>query len=143
MMRILVTGNAGYIGPVLGRYLKKMDPGYHLIGFDSGFFAHCLTSAQRLPETAYDIQHFGDIREIDPSALKDVDAVVHLAAVFQRSNWGTDTKRLLTRSMQEPAFGWPRLHKTPAFAGSCLPPVAACTVLRLSRRKRKQIPSTL
>ena len=38
-------------------------PDAELIGFDSGYFAHCLTGANRLPETLLDQQYFGDVRE--------------------------------------------------------------------------------
>jgi nucleoside-diphosphate-sugar epimerase len=80
-MRILITGNMGYVGPVLARHLRQRDPEVELIGFDSSFFAHCLTGATVLPESLLDEQHFGDVREIPESLLAGVDAVVHLAAV--------------------------------------------------------------
>ena len=38
-MKILVTGNQGYIGPVLGRHLRRTLPDARLIGFDTGYFA--------------------------------------------------------------------------------------------------------
>jgi nucleoside-diphosphate-sugar epimerase len=34
-----------------------------------------------LPECQLDIQYFGDVRRIDPSLLRGIDAVVHLAAI--------------------------------------------------------------
>lgn len=80
-MRILITGNMGYVGPVLARHLRQHDPKVELIGFDSSFFAHCLTAATVLPESLLDEQHFGDIREFPQELLSGVDAVVHLAAV--------------------------------------------------------------
>ena len=63
-MRVLITGNMGYIGPVLVRHLRRVLPGATLIGYDAGFFAHCLTRAGALPETLLDVQHFGDTREL-------------------------------------------------------------------------------
>jgi nucleoside-diphosphate-sugar epimerase len=80
-MRILITGNLGYVGSVLVRHLRAALPAAELVGYDSGFFAHCLTGATELPETALDRQHFGDVRDLPPGLLADVDAVVHLAAV--------------------------------------------------------------
>src|SRR5947209_17072752 len=80
-MRILITGNMGYVGPVLARHLRQQNPKVELIGFDSSFFAHCLTAATVLPESLLDEQHFGDIREFPEELLSGVDAVVHLAAV--------------------------------------------------------------
>jgi nucleoside-diphosphate-sugar epimerase len=80
-MRVLITGNMGYVGPVLTRFLRDRQPDCELSGFDAGFFAHCLTGAGVLPETRVDRQLFGDIREFPLDALDGVDAVVHLSAV--------------------------------------------------------------
>ncbi|WP_316195040.1 MULTISPECIES: SDR family oxidoreductase [unclassified Bradyrhizobium] len=80
-MRILITGAMGYVGPVLARHLRRRFPTAELIGFDSGFFAHNLTAAQRLPETLFDRIHIGDIRDFPAELLDGVDTVVHLAAI--------------------------------------------------------------
>jgi nucleoside-diphosphate-sugar epimerase len=79
-MRILITGNAGYIGPVLAKHLHKTRFNAQLIGFDTGFFAHCLTNTQYLPEFDYR-QYWGDLRTFPFDLLDSVDAVVHLAAI--------------------------------------------------------------
>ncbi|EMS77649.1 NAD-dependent epimerase/dehydratase family protein [Desulfotignum phosphitoxidans] len=80
-MKILITGNTGYIGPVLVRHLRKALPDAELIGFDSGFFTHCLTAVQYMPEFDLNAQYWGDIRNFPDELLKGVDAVVHLCAV--------------------------------------------------------------
>ena len=80
-MRILITGNMGYVGPVVAAHLRATLPGVELIGYDAGFFAHCLTTPGPLPERVLDAQHFGDVRAVPPALFKGVDAVVHLAAV--------------------------------------------------------------
>lgn len=80
-MRILITGNLGYVGPVLARHLRAVAPGAELIGFDTGFFAHCLTTPDPLPERVLDAQRFGDVRDPPRDLLAGVDAVVHLAAI--------------------------------------------------------------
>ena len=80
-MRILITGNMGYVGPVVVRHLRARFPGAELIGFDAGFFAHCLTTPGPLPERLLTAQHFGDVREFPAELLQGVDAVVHLAAI--------------------------------------------------------------
>ncbi len=80
-MRILITGNMGYVGPVLTRFLRENQKDAELIGFDTGFFAHSLTGAALLPEALLDRQVFGDIRELPVQLLDGVDAVVHLCAV--------------------------------------------------------------
>ena len=80
-MRILITGNMGYVGPALTQFLRARLDGAELIGFDAGFFGHCLTGAERLPETMLNRQAFGDVREFPPDLLEGVDAVVHMSAV--------------------------------------------------------------
>ena len=81
-MRILITGNMGYVGPVVAAHLRARFPEAVLLGYDSGLFADCLTTAEGLPEaTALDAQHFGDVRDLPAELLRGVDAVVHLAAV--------------------------------------------------------------
>jgi nucleoside-diphosphate-sugar epimerase len=80
-MKILITGNMGYVGPVVIKHLRTAHPGAEIIGFDSGFFSHCLTGAAVIPEINANVQLFGDIREFDATLLKGVDAVVQLAAV--------------------------------------------------------------
>ncbi|ALK08435.1 NAD-dependent epimerase/dehydratase family protein [Blastochloris viridis] len=80
-MRVLITGNMGYVGPVLARFLKANDASVEIIGFDAGFFGHSLTGAESLPETVLARQYFGDVREFPEELLAGVDGVVHLAAV--------------------------------------------------------------
>jgi nucleoside-diphosphate-sugar epimerase len=80
-MRILITGNMGYVGPVLTRFLRENLVDAELIGFDTGFFGHSLTGAGILPEALLNRQVFGDIREFPSELLDRVDAVVHLSAI--------------------------------------------------------------
>jgi nucleoside-diphosphate-sugar epimerase len=80
-MRILITGNMGYVGPVLVRHLSQRHPGAELLGFDTGYYGHALTGDSRLPESRLHRQFFGDIRAFPASLLQGVDAIVHLAAI--------------------------------------------------------------
>ena len=80
-MKILITGNMGYVGPLVVRQLRRSHPQAILAGIDTAYFAHCLTGADMLPERNLDIQHFGDVRDLSDAALAGVDAVVHLAAI--------------------------------------------------------------
>lgn len=80
-MKILITGNMGYVGPAVVRRFRSRHPGAFLHGYDNGYFAHCLTGARFLPERLLDQQSFGDVRQIDASLLRGYDCVVHLAAV--------------------------------------------------------------
>lgn len=80
-MKVLVTGNMGYIGPVLTRVLVREYAGIEIIGYDSGFFSHSLTGAEFDPEHGVSVQYLRDVRDVRPSILNGVDAVVHLAAI--------------------------------------------------------------
>jgi nucleoside-diphosphate-sugar epimerase len=80
-MKILITGNMGYVGPGVVSQLRNSYPHAELIGLDTGFFAHCLTNSPVLPETKLNQQIFGDVRYFNPEMLKGVDAVVYLAAI--------------------------------------------------------------
>ncbi|MBJ90418.1 MAG: NAD-dependent epimerase [Woeseia sp.] len=80
-MKILITGNMGYVGPVMTRHFQKSFVEPALIGLDTGFFAHCLTGAKLMPEILLDQQWFKDVREVAPNDLEGFDAVVHLAAI--------------------------------------------------------------
>ena len=71
----------GYIGPCAVQRLRSSYPGATLLGLDMGYFAHCLTNADILPECRVDVQHFSDVRYLQNDLLRDVDAIVHLAAI--------------------------------------------------------------
>lgn len=79
--RILVTGNLGYVGPVVTRHLRKAMSGVMLVGFDSGFFANCLTVDPTDGMRTIDHQYFADVRNLPPGCLQGLDAIVHLAAI--------------------------------------------------------------
>jgi nucleoside-diphosphate-sugar epimerase len=80
-MKILITGNMGYIGPCLVQHLRVAYPDAMLVGLDMGYFANCLTNEVILPECKVDVQFFADIRKLPQDSLEKVDAVVHLAAI--------------------------------------------------------------
>ena len=79
-MKILILGNMGYVGPSVVNQLRETYPDGDLVGYDIGYFAHCLSNASYLPETKLEKQIFGDIRNF-PGELLDVDAVVNLAGI--------------------------------------------------------------
>ncbi|MDB2528257.1 SDR family oxidoreductase [Alphaproteobacteria bacterium] len=80
-MNVLITGNQGYIGPVLAEQLKKFYEEIKIIGFDTGFFSNFTTSYLIPPDRYIDQQFTGDLRDIDESLLDQIDAVIHLAAI--------------------------------------------------------------
>jgi len=79
-MKILITGNMGYVGPKVVQHLREVLPSARLVGFDQALFGTCLTGPV-LPEKFLDLQIFGDVRELSSEHLAGVDAVVHLAAI--------------------------------------------------------------
>lgn len=74
-MRILVTGDKGYIGTVLVPML--LADGHEVVGFDSDLYQRC-TFGEGLPETP-SIRK--DLRDVEAADLEGFDAVMHLAAL--------------------------------------------------------------
>jgi nucleoside-diphosphate-sugar epimerase len=73
-MRVLVTGNEGYIGCVLVPLLRQM--GHEVVGFDTGLFRGCALGPIARPPTIRK-----DIRDVEQSDLDGIDAVIHLAGL--------------------------------------------------------------
>ena len=80
-MKIVILGNMGYVGPLVSQHLRKVYPSATLVGFDTGFFATCLTGVDYLPERELNQQFFGDIRNFPDEILQGADAVINLAAI--------------------------------------------------------------
>lgn len=74
-MRVLVTGHNGYIGCVMVEELRAA--GHSIVGLDTYFFADCGNGNDESETTAID----KDIRDLTPSDLSGIEAVVHLAAL--------------------------------------------------------------
>ncbi|MCB0579511.1 MAG: SDR family oxidoreductase [Phaeodactylibacter sp.] len=80
-MKILITGNLGYVGPGLVKEFRAFHPGAELVGYDIGFFARYVTTANLSPDIYLDQQYYGDVRRFPERILEGVDAVVSLAAI--------------------------------------------------------------
>jgi nucleoside-diphosphate-sugar epimerase len=80
-MKIIITGNMGYVGPGVISQLRETYPDAELIGFDTGYFAKCLTNPDFLPEAKLTQQVFGDVRAFPEALLEGVDSIVYLAAI--------------------------------------------------------------
>jgi len=80
-MKIMVTGNLGYVGPSVMLQLRRSYPSACLIGLDLGFFSHCLTGTEMSPESMIDHQIYKDVRDVERADFEGITAVVHLAAI--------------------------------------------------------------
>jgi nucleoside-diphosphate-sugar epimerase len=74
-MKILVTGNQGYIGTVLVERL--LTDGHSVTGLDIGFFEDCALE----PAMQAFNQINKDIRDVNRDDLRDIEAIIHLAAL--------------------------------------------------------------
>lgn len=74
-MKVLVTGNQGYIGSVLTPLLRAK--GHTVIGYDIGYYARCLLR----PMEDNLLQITKDIRDVSEADLRGCDAIIHLAAL--------------------------------------------------------------
>ena len=74
-MKILVTGNLGYIGSVLSE--KLLEKNFYFEGLDCGFFKDDLLEIPKTPQK----QYICDIRKIDEAILTGIDVIVHLAGL--------------------------------------------------------------
>ena len=80
-MKILITGNMGYVGPSVVRQLRSSYPKACIVGVDIGFFSGCLIPQDFLPELRLDQQLFADVRQLPEKVFDGVDAIVHLAGI--------------------------------------------------------------
>ena len=74
-MKILVTGNKGYIGTVLVEML--LEKHYEVIGYDIDYYKHC----DLIEHKCHAKQIIKDIRDISIDDLDGIEAVIHLAAL--------------------------------------------------------------
>ncbi len=74
-MRILVTGNLGYIGTILSEELLSRN--YYFEGLDCGFYKDDLLESPVEPSK----QYISDIRKIDEKILSNIDVIIHLAGL--------------------------------------------------------------
>ena len=74
-MKVLVTGQLGYIGVEMVPALRAA--GHEVVGLDTGLYNECDFIAP--PDAVPNIDV--DMRDVTPDHLKGIDAVMHLAAL--------------------------------------------------------------
>jgi nucleoside-diphosphate-sugar epimerase len=74
-VKVLVTGDRGYIGAVLVPVLQSA--GHEVVGLDAGWYDGC-DFGPYAPEHE---SRTGDVRDVTAADLRGFDAVVHLAAI--------------------------------------------------------------
>lgn len=74
-MSILVTGNKGYIGSVLTAMLTEKD--YKVIGLDTDFYQ----GIEKDKSEGKIKQIFKDVRNVSTEDLKNINSIIHLAAL--------------------------------------------------------------
>ena len=74
-MKIMVTGDRGYIGVILVDTLRKK--GYDVVGYDIDYYDGCELSNIDIPYKKIT----KDIRDVEKTDLEGIDAIVHLAAL--------------------------------------------------------------
>jgi nucleoside-diphosphate-sugar epimerase len=80
-MKILITGNEGYIGPVLTNILETI-PHVVLVGLDNRYFAELpVKLAEPAGRNAQHVQVHKDIRDVAKEDFEGIDTVIHLAAL--------------------------------------------------------------
>jgi nucleoside-diphosphate-sugar epimerase len=80
-MNILITGNMGYVGPVLAREIKRHDRGARVTGLDNAYFAGCLLDRHDMAERHVDCQIYKDARDVTEGDFCGIDSVICLAAL--------------------------------------------------------------
>ena len=74
-MKVLVTGNKGYIGTVLAEILRER--GYDVVGYDTGYYADNNLAPVNDPPR----QITKDTRDAEEADFAGIDAIIHLAAL--------------------------------------------------------------
>ncbi len=81
-MKILISGNLGYIGPLVTRRLRSNYPNAKIFGFDTEYFKHILplSNPAQYSQSIYR-QYYGDVRKFNNHFLEGINHIVYLAAI--------------------------------------------------------------
>jgi nucleoside-diphosphate-sugar epimerase len=122
--KILITGNLGYVGVELVKYLKKKNKKLFLIGYDTGYFnKNWFFNSSSKSEVDYQIR--SDIRDQKFSILKkfNIDTIIHLSAVSNdpMGNFFVRPTREINTIFSKKLIDWAKKNgvKKFVFASSC------------------------
>jgi nucleoside-diphosphate-sugar epimerase len=118
-MRLLVTGNQGFIGPVLTAMAQGR--GHVVTGLDIGYFADGVARPEA--EAKADLQILRDMRDVTAADVEGADAIIHLAGL-SNDPMGELNPRLTYDINLESTLNLARLAKAAGvgrfvFASSC------------------------
>ena len=121
---ILITGNLGYVGVELVKFLKKKNKKLFIIGYDVGFYSK--NFFQKIDNKKYvDYQIKSDVRDQKFENLKKfkIDTVIHLAAVSNdpMGSFFIRPTREINTIYSKKLIDWSKNHgvKKFIFASSC------------------------
>lgn len=121
---VLITGNLGYIGVELSKYLKKKYKNIYIIGYDVGFYRNDIFDKKNFKKFV-DYQIFSDLREFKYKILGKfkIDTIFHLAAISNDpigSLFVRSTRQINTLSSKK-LINWAKNHQVKKFifASSC------------------------
>ena len=77
-MNILITGNLGYVGTELTKILSQNEKKLNIYGLDVGYFKSNLLKKEK---SIVKKQFMCDVRHFKKEYLKNIDTVIHLAAI--------------------------------------------------------------
>jgi hypothetical protein len=60
-LKILITGNMGYVGTCVVERMRFSYPDALLSGLDTGYFANCITGVMGRPVSTVDV-HYADVK---------------------------------------------------------------------------------
>lgn len=123
--KILITGNLGYVGVVLAKYLKKKKKNLFLIGYDVGYFNNNWFLKSESKKKYVDYQIRTDIRDQNFKELEKfkIDTIIHLAAVSNdpMGNFFKRPTREINTIYSKKLIDWAKRNsiKKFIFASSC------------------------
>ncbi len=125
MYKLLITGNLGYIGPVLTNYLKnKYKNKIHITGLDCDYFKNFKSEIFKFEKNSVDQQIYEDVRNFSMVRNKvKYDGLILLAAIsndpignkFAKQTYEINIKANKKLIKEAVKFG----IKNITFAGSC------------------------